>query len=195
MRDFVMKNSVTNVAGNRGFYSLSIRDNGATYTPLGDATPSRPVAAPNYAAPGLAPSSPQTSGYNLTGLNLPTGQNILIRARGYYRTGFNNGSETILKATQIAFLTSPTAAGVSGYVLTQPGRAPRGATVTLTDLFGQAQTTTVNRFGHYSFTDVAAGQTYFVTVTAKGYNFTPPTAVVTPGFDVENLDFTAFAGR
>ena len=67
--------------------------------------------------------------------------------------------------------------------------------VALTDLFGQAQTTTVNRFGHYQFTDVLAGQTYFVTVEAKGYNFMPPTAVVTPGFDVGNLDFTAFAGH
>ena len=82
---------------------------------------------------------------------------------------------------------------VSGYVLTNIGRAPRGAVVTLTDLNGEAQTTKVNRWGHYSFANVAAGQTYFVTVTAKGYNFTPATAIVTVNFDVEDLNFTASA--
>ena len=46
------------------------------YTPLGDGT-----------AVG--------NNWTLTGLNLPTGQNIYIRARGYYRSGFSNGSESI----------------------------------------------------------------------------------------------------
>ena len=88
---------------------------------------------------------------------------------------------------------SPTASpvNVGGYVLTQIGRAPRGATVTLTDLLGNAQSTAVNRFGHYQF-NVEPAQIYFVTVEAKGYNFTPPTHVVTPNFDVEELNFTAF---
>ena len=46
-------------------------------------------------------------------------------------------------------------------------------------------------FGHYEFNDVAAGQTYFLRVEAKGYTFNPPTLVVTPNFDVEDLNFTA----
>jgi Carboxypeptidase regulatory-like domain len=87
----------------------------------------------------------------------------------------------------------PTAApvNVSGYVLTSLGRPPRGALVTLSDLNGNRQTTFVDRQGHYLFTDVEAGQTYFVSVEAKGYSFTPPTRLVTPNFTVENLDFTA----
>jgi hypothetical protein len=55
------------------------------YTPLGDGT-----------AAG--------SDWTLTGLNLPTGQNIYIRARGYYRTGYQNGSESITESVRNAFL-------------------------------------------------------------------------------------------
>jgi uncharacterized delta-60 repeat protein len=57
-----------------------------TYSPLGNGT---------------------ASGTNwiLTGLNLPTGQNIYIRARGYYRSGFQNGSESTTESVRNAFLT------------------------------------------------------------------------------------------
>ena len=60
-------------------------DNGATYTSLGNGT-----------AAG--------SNWTLTGLNLPTGQNIYIRARGYYRGGYQNGSESITESVRNAFL-------------------------------------------------------------------------------------------
>ena len=101
---------------------------------------------------------------------------------------FQNGAVTIL---------FPTASNVSlgGYVLTQQGRAPRGASVTLNDLLGNSRETTVNSVSYYQFTEVEAGRTYLLTVTAKGYNFTPPTAVVTPNFDIAELNFTAFSGR
>ena len=56
-----------------------------TYTPLGNGT-----------AAG--------SNWTLTGLNLPTGQNIYIRARGYYRSGFHNGSESITESVRNAFI-------------------------------------------------------------------------------------------
>ena len=54
-----------------------------TYTPLGSGT-----------AAG--------SSWTLTGLNLPTGQSIYIRARGYYRWGFANGSESIMESVRNA---------------------------------------------------------------------------------------------
>ena len=41
--------------------------------------------------------------WTLTGLNLPTGQNLYIRARGYYRSG--NGSESVAESVRNAFLT------------------------------------------------------------------------------------------
>jgi uncharacterized delta-60 repeat protein len=47
------------------------------------------------------------SNWILTGLSLPTGQNIYIRARGYYRGGYQSGSESITESVRNAFLTAP----------------------------------------------------------------------------------------
>src|SRR5437660_1790080 len=48
------------------------------------------------------------SNWTLTGLNLPTGQNIYIRARGYYRSsGYENGSESITESVRNAFIPPP----------------------------------------------------------------------------------------
>ena len=44
------------------------------------------------------------SNWTLTGLNLPTEQNFYIRARGYYRSGYYNGSESITESVRNAFL-------------------------------------------------------------------------------------------
>ena len=43
------------------------------------------------------------SNWTLTGLSLSTGQNIYIRARGYYRSGLSNGSESITESVRNAF--------------------------------------------------------------------------------------------
>ena len=56
------------------------------YTPLGNGT----ATGSNWA---------------LTSLSLPTGQNIYIRARGYYSSGLENGSESITESVRNAFLT------------------------------------------------------------------------------------------
>jgi hypothetical protein len=61
--------------------------NNVNYTPLGSGT-----------AAGLA--------WTLTGLSLPTGQNLYIRARGHYRTGDFNGSESITESVRNIFFTS-----------------------------------------------------------------------------------------
>jgi uncharacterized delta-60 repeat protein len=45
--------------------------------------------------------------WSLTGLNLLTGQNLYIRARGYYRSGFANSSESITESVRNAFLSVP----------------------------------------------------------------------------------------
>jgi hypothetical protein len=44
------------------------------------------------------------SNWTLTGLNLPTQQNIYIRARGYYDSGYLNGSESITESVRNVFL-------------------------------------------------------------------------------------------
>ena len=40
------------------------------------------------------------SNWTLTGLNFSTGQNFYIRARGYYRSGYKNGSESITESVR-----------------------------------------------------------------------------------------------
>src|SRR5207302_7859207 len=57
----------------------------------------------NFLGNGTAAGSTWTR----TGLNLSTQQNIYIRARGYYRSGFLNGSESITESVRNAFLVTP----------------------------------------------------------------------------------------
>jgi hypothetical protein len=57
----------------------------------------------NFLGNGIPQSG--SSNWMLTGLmNLPTGQNIHIRARGYYRSGYLSDSESITESMRIAFL-------------------------------------------------------------------------------------------
>jgi uncharacterized delta-60 repeat protein len=58
------------------------------YTPLGNGT----AAGGNW---------------TLTGLNLSTGVNLYIRARGYYRGGYRTNSESITESVRLAFITGP----------------------------------------------------------------------------------------
>ena len=59
----------------------------------------------NYALLGNGTAA--GSNWTLTGLSLPTGQNIYIRARGYYRSGDYNGSESITESVRNAFIPTP----------------------------------------------------------------------------------------
>src|SRR5439155_24888093 len=54
----------------------------------------------------LGNGTPQSgsSNWTLTGLNLPTGTNIYIRARGYYPSGILNGSESLTESVRNAFI-------------------------------------------------------------------------------------------
>lgn len=88
-------------------------------------------------------------------------------------------------------LMSPTAAAVSvsGRVLTPEGRGLRGARVSLTDQNGSTRTALTTTFGYYGFTEVAAGETYIISVVSKKYSFTPQ--VINVNEDMDNLNFTA----
>ena len=82
------------------------------YTPLGNGTASG-------------------SNWTLTGLSLPTGQNFYIRARGYYRSGYENGSESITESVRNAFISpAPTPTQVVSRKI--HGGTPRDITLPLT---------------------------------------------------------------
>jgi uncharacterized delta-60 repeat protein len=86
----ILSNSTTLIRGGSGpqcsRVTFESSTNGVNYSPLGSG-----------AASGIA--------WTLTGLSLPTGQNLYIRARGYYRSGYLNGSESITESVRNVFLT------------------------------------------------------------------------------------------
>ena len=126
------------------------------YTPLGNGTASG-------------------SNWTLTGLNFGGGQNFFIRARGYFRSGYLNGSESIVESVRNAFLAEPTSSPtptptplptvtISGTVSycsnSVPGSVPN---VTL-NLTGSASTSTLSdSSGNYIFSGVPSGGNYTVT--------------------------------
>jgi len=59
----------------------------------------------NYAP--LGPGVAVGNAWSLTGLNLPAGQNLYIRARGFYRSGNLAGSESIMESVRNAFFPGP----------------------------------------------------------------------------------------
>jgi hypothetical protein len=56
----------------------------------------------NYTPLGAGTRS--AGGWQLTGLALPRAQNLFIRARGYYATGINNGSSSVVESVRNVFL-------------------------------------------------------------------------------------------
>jgi uncharacterized delta-60 repeat protein len=160
---------------------------GVNYTFLGNGTNSFASLA---SGKGESQFAPAASNWTLTGLMLPTGQNIYIRARGFYRTGFFNGSESITESVRNVFLIAPTAASVSvsGRVLAGKGYGVGKAIVSLTDS-GGVRTTITNPLGYYRFDAVEVGQTYVISVSSKSYQFEPQ--VVSVMEDVGDLNFTA----
>jgi hypothetical protein len=70
---------------------------------------------------------------------------------------------------------APTAAGVSvsGRVRSLNGVSIPQARVTITGANGENRTVRTNSFGYFRIENVAAGQSYTIGVTAKGYSFAP----------------------
>ena len=76
---------------------------------------------------------------------------------------------------------------VGGRVATPTGLGLRNAVVSMIDSLGVRRTATTSSFGVYSFTNVATGGNYTVTVASKRYRFTPRVMVISD--NLSNLDF------
>ena len=114
----------------------------------------------NYAPLGNGTAT--GSNWTLTGLNLPTGQNFYIRARGYYRGGQLNGSESIAESVRNAFIApGPNISGTISYCTNPvPGPVPN-VTLTLTGTLSGS--TLSNGSGNYTFSSLPSGGSYTVT--------------------------------
>jgi hypothetical protein len=80
-------------------------DNGATWTLLGPAAKGFAFLA--YDDESYSKNARHGAVYSFGGQDLPVEQNILIRARGFYTTGYLCGSEAIEDVMQNAFLLAP----------------------------------------------------------------------------------------
>ncbi|MGI8883301.1 MAG: carboxypeptidase-like regulatory domain-containing protein, partial [Pyrinomonadaceae bacterium] len=83
------------------------------------------------------------------------------------------GSRLPTTTTSATVLVGPTAANanISGRVLRVDGRGVGNAQVELSDQSGNVRRVRTNAFGYYSFTDIAAGETYIISVRHKRYRF------------------------
>jgi uncharacterized delta-60 repeat protein len=69
----------------------------------------------------LGNGAPAGSNWTRTGLNLPTGVNFYIRARGYYRSGYSNGSESLTESVRNAFVPASQAINLSTRMRVETG--------------------------------------------------------------------------
>jgi hypothetical protein len=113
------------------------------------------------------------SNWTRTGLSLTTGKNFYIRARGYYRSGYQNGSESITESVRIAFVPGPTAgdATINGRILANDGTPIAGAIVNLAGT--QTRKTITDASGNYRFDNVETNGFYTVTPARANYTFGP----------------------
>jgi hypothetical protein len=86
--------------------------------------------------------------------------------------------------------TEPGSASVSigGQVFTNTGQGLRNAVVRLADAQNNVKSVLTNQLGFYSFSNVAAGQSYTLTATSKRYRFLPKN--ISPTGNLTNIDFT-----
>jgi len=78
-----------------------------------------------------------------------------------------------------SFEGQPTTATVQGQVTNPNGGAVRNAIVKLTDAQGVVRTNLTNTFGFYTFTNVATGQTYTLSVNSNRYRFANQQQLIT----------------
>jgi hypothetical protein len=173
----------TSVAGT-AFY-----DPGADLAP--PATPFTHISA--SITPPLAPdalmvnsvtyNSPTQVTVNLNTIGASTGVKTLTITNP-------DGQQT---TTAITILAGPTAGHVtaSGKVLSAAGMGLANAQVSVTTETGQRQTALTNAFGHFSFNDLLAGQTYIFTVSHKRYTFSNPSQAVNLQEDRDDIIFIA----
>ena len=80
---------------------------------------------------------------------------------------------------------------ISGRVLNAQGNAISKAQITITEPSGATRTVMTNAFGYYRFDEVAAGETYILSIAHKSYQFANSPRILFVGEDLEDIDFTA----
>ncbi len=91
-------------------------------------------------------------------------------------------------------LPGPTAANVtiSGRVIRDDGLGIRNVRVTITgNSLTSPRTALTSSFGHFTFDDIEAGQSYVISVTSKRYGFAQPSRIISVTDSIGDLLFTS----
>ncbi len=111
---------------------------------------------------------------------------IVFYAAGNAANGDGSPSGDFIYTTTAAIGPGPAIISISGRIFTSTGLGLRSASVRLVNQ-DTIVTVLTNALGYYSFTDVAAGQTYQMTVFSKRYRFASRT--ISPDTDLTEVDF------
>lgn len=112
-----------------------------------------------------------------------------VNPNGRWRLIFTDcGSRGTGSITSANLTITAGGAVVAGRVLSPSGQPIRGASVIITDSFGNRRRATTGSFGGYVFYRVLMGGSYTVTVASRRHRFAP--RVVDVAGDVLNLDLT-----
>jgi hypothetical protein len=121
--------------------------------------------------------------------------NLDADQRGYIRTidlpipNAPTGDGTDIGAFEFQSMPNTVGFSVSGRVSDGFGSGVSRILVVLTDDEGNVSGAVTNNFGYFSFENVAAGESYIVSVQSKEYQFTPQ--VITVNDDITGLEITA----
>lgn len=99
----------------------------------------------------------------------------------------NDTSE--FSASKLVTTTTAAPVSVGGRVSDSFGRGVSGARVKAADSNGNLRETLTNSFGYYSFNNLAAGETYFLTTVHKNHQFS--TQIISANEDREDINFIA----
>lgn len=93
----------------------------------------------------------------------------------------------------IAQGSNTTAASVSvgGRVTMGKDRGIRNVLISMTDSNGQVRTVLTGAFGYYRFADVAAGESYIISVSAKRFTFSQQSQLLTINEETDDINFVA----
>lgn len=113
--------------------------------------------------------------------------NGAILVGGVFNSFAPDGGTSVTRRGFVRFGSASQPVELSGRVTTPNGIALRNAQVSLTDAQGVKRFVTTSSFGIYSFTNVATGPSYTITVSSKRYRFAPKT--ITISTNVTGVDF------
>ena len=116
---------------------------------------------------------------------------IVVGGFGNATTGtYNLYVDAPAAGCSVALAPSAANGGISGRVVTPSGRGIGKTIVTVSGGSLAAPITAItNPFGYYTISDLEAGMTYTVSVSAKGVSFANPVQIVTVQDDIAGVDF------